>query len=150
MLFWVDQCVFLLSVLLRVFLTLFPYCFPVRLFWYFLLVAIFYSKLFCFPRIRLLVCSCVISLYLQVDFFSLFWNVLFCLYCFTQSRYLFNHSSFANTCWFISSCIVIFSSVAFSFLSQRLFPLVLSFLVVLPFPFYPNVFHLFHHFCLLS
>ena len=52
------------------------------------------------------------------NFLSLFWNVLFCLYCFTLCWYLFNLPSFANTFWFISSnCIVIFSSVAFSFLS---------------------------------
>ena len=51
------------------------------------------------------------------NFFSLFWNVLFCLYCFTLCRYLFNLLSFSNTLWFISSsCFVIFSCVAFSFL----------------------------------
>ena len=47
------------------------------------------------------------------NFLSLFWNVLFCLYCFTHCRYL---PSFASTFWFILSCTVIFSRVAFSFL----------------------------------
>ena len=51
------------------------------------------------------------------NFLSLFWNVLFCLYCFTLCRYLFNLPSFASAFYFISSsCVVIFSCVAFSFL----------------------------------
>ena len=54
-----------------------------------------------------------------LNFLSLFRNVLFCLYCFTLSWYLFNLPSFASSFWFISSsCIVIFSCVAFSFLYQ--------------------------------
>ena len=54
------------------------------------------------------------------NFISLFWNVRFCLYCFTLIRYLFNLPSFTSTFWFISSsCTVIFTSVAFSFLSQH-------------------------------
>ena len=32
-------------------------------------------------------------------FLFLFWNVLFCLYCFILTSYLFNLSSFANTFW---------------------------------------------------
>ena len=45
MLFWVNRCVFSPSVLLRVFLTLFPCCLSIRLFCYVLLVAIFCSKI---------------------------------------------------------------------------------------------------------
>ena len=51
------------------------------------------------------------------NFLSLFWNVLFYLYCFTLCRYLFNLPSFASSFWFIfSSFIVSFSCVVFSFL----------------------------------
>ena len=48
---------------------------------------------------------------------SSFRKILFCLHCFTLCRYLFNLPSFASTFWFISSsCIVICSCVAWSFL----------------------------------
>ena len=64
--------------------------------------------------------GCCISPNLLVEFFMLFWNVLFCLYCFTLCRYLFNLSSFASIFWFISSsCIIIFSCVVFFFLFQH-------------------------------
>ena len=54
------------------------------------------------------------------NFLSLFWNVLFRSYCLTLSRFLFNLPSFTSTFWFISSsCIIIFTFVAFSFLSQH-------------------------------
>ena len=83
-----------------------------------------------FSCIWLLVCFRVICSHLWVEFFSLFWNVLCCLNCFTLYRYLFNLPSFASTFWYISSsCIIIFTCVAFSFrhyMSQRL-PFVLSF-----------------------
>ena len=50
------------------------------------------------------------------NFLSLFWKVLFCLYCFTLCRYVFNLPSFASTfCFISSSCTVIFSCVASSF-----------------------------------
>ena len=52
------------------------------------------------------------------NFLSLFWNVLFCLYCFTLCRYLFNLPSLASTFWFISSSsTVIFPPVTCSFFS---------------------------------
>ena len=51
------------------------------------------------------------------NFLSLFWNVLFCLYCYTLCQYLFNLPSFARTFYFISlSCILYFSCDDFSFL----------------------------------
>ena len=41
-----------------------------------------------------------------VELFSLFWNILFWLYCLTLSRYLLSLPSFVNIFWFISSgCI---------------------------------------------
>ena len=44
-----------------------------------------------------------------LNFLSLFWKVLFCLYCFTLCRYRFNLFSLASTFWFISSsCTVTF------------------------------------------
>ena len=68
------------------------------------------QRFFCFPCIRLCVCLHAIFPYLLVGFFSLFCNVLFYLYCFTLSRYLFKHHSFASNFCFISfSCIVIFT-----------------------------------------
>ena len=46
-------------------------------------------------------------------FFSLFWNILFGMYYFILSRYLFCLPSFASNFWFISSSC--FTCVAFSF-----------------------------------
>ena len=52
---------------------------------------------------------------------SLFWKVLFCLYCMVLFRYLFSFPSFASTFWFISSsCIFCSNYVTFSSLSQCL------------------------------
>ena len=57
------------------------------------------------------------------NFLPLFWKVLFCLYCLTQSWYLLNLSSFTNIFWFIfSSCIV--RHVCTSLLGVFSFPLV--------------------------
>ena len=67
------------------------------------------------------------------NFLSLFWNVLFCLYCFSLSRYFSDLPSFASTFWFISSsCIVIFLVLLFFFCPMFC------------------VFSWFYHFCLLS
>ena len=85
--------------------------FFVVVFFWFLYIT---SKLFSFPCICLLVCLRAIYPYLLVEFFSLFWNILFCLYFFILSRYLFNLPSLACTfCFFSSSCIVISICVAF-------------------------------------
>ena len=95
----------------------------------------FAPKLFCFLVIRLLICLHAISPCLQEIFFSLFWNVLFCLYSFILSRYLFSHPFFASIFWFISSSfIVCFTRVAFFFFSKHV----------------PSFFSLSYHFCLLS
>ena len=49
-------------------------------------------------------------------FLSFFWNILFCLCCFSLCWYFFILPSFASTfCVFSLSCIVIFSSIDFSF-----------------------------------
>ena len=49
------------------------------------------------------------------NFLSLFWNVLFCLYCFTLCRYLFSLPSFARTFWYISSSCTVFFFPVLSF-----------------------------------
>ena len=78
-------------------------------------------------------CLCIIPLY-SGKIVSLLWTILFCLYCFLQSRYLFSLPSFASTFWFISSsCIVCFTCVAFTFLCQRTFSILSFLLVVLDF-----------------
>ena len=51
---------------------------------------------------------------------SLCWNALYCVYRFILSRYLFSFPSFGSNFWlFSSSCIVYFTCVGFSFLSQH-------------------------------
>ena len=74
--------------------------------------------------------------YFLVELFSLFWNILFYLYCLILSRYLFSLPSFVSTFWFISSsCIVCFTCwIAFFFSSQHV----------------PAFFSFFYHVCLLS
>ena len=68
------------------------------------------------------------------NFLSLFWKVLFCLYCFTLSRYLFNLPSLASTFWFISSSFtVIFPHVACSFFPRLFHRLSSSFGLVFAF-----------------
>ena len=66
------------------------------------------------------------------NFLSLFCHGLLCLYCFTLCLYFLNLPPFSSIFWFISSsCIIIFSYVAFSFLSScvscRISPLNLNF-----------------------
>ena len=39
-------------------------------------------------------------------FFSLFWNVLFCLYCFVFTRYLFSLPTFASIFWLVFSSFI--------------------------------------------
>ena len=83
--------------------------YPFNLSVMFFLLLYFTPKLFCFPCARLLVCFHAFSTDLPVEFFSLFWNALFCLYCLTLSRYLLSFPSFTHIFWFISSsCIVRF------------------------------------------
>ena len=55
----------------------------------------FAPKFFCISRIQLLLLH-PFSPYLLVEFFSLFWNILFCLYCLVLSWYLFTLPSFAS------------------------------------------------------
>ena len=132
-LFWVNRCVFSSSVLLWVLSTLFPYCLSIWLFYKFSWLSLLALKLFCFLCIRLLIILHSktkrrfffkkvegISHYFLEEFF------LFILECpdFTVLFYpvtiYFNRHSFASTTWFISSSwIVIFTCVAFSFLSPK-------------------------------
>ena len=64
------------------------------------------------------------------SFLSLFWNVLFYLYCSTLSQYLLNLFPFASIFWFISSCCAVCGCLftVFSFhLVLRYFTLLSSF-----------------------
>ena len=132
-LFWVNRCVFLLSDVLRVLLTLLPCCLSIRLFCYVLLVAIFYSKIVRF------------FLHLVVRMFSYHLSQLesrISFHCFGISCFVcialpfvdifLIFISFASNFWFISSsCIVIFSCAAIFFLFQHVPAfLLLSFLPV--------------------
>ena len=116
-------------------LTLFPCYLSIRLFYYALFVPIFCSEIvlfLCYPVVGM--SSCILPLHAS-RIFSLFWNVLFCLYCFIVSRYF---SSFASTFWFISwSCIILLVMLLFSFrpniFQRSLF--VLSFSLVVDFLF---------------
>ena len=83
-------------------LRLLPCWLYIRDFSYVLLVAIFSLKLFGFSCIRLSVDFRIISPNFLVEFAFVFVNVLFCLYCLTIYRYLFNLPSFYSTFWFIS------------------------------------------------
>ena len=79
----------------------------------FSLIPNYAQKLFCFPVIRLLVCLRAFSPCLRVEFWLLFWNVLFCQYYFILSQNLFSLPS-ASTFWFISSsCIVCSTCIVF-------------------------------------
>ena len=119
--------------LLRVLLTLSPCCLLFGVSIMFSSSLYFTSRLFCSLVIPLLVCVDAFTPYLLVDFFPFIWNVLFNLYCFILSRYLFNIPSLASTFWFISlSCIFCFDyCVAFLFSCQsvKAFFSVLSFLL---------------------
>ena len=78
--------------------------------------------------------SCILP-YLLVEFFSLFWNILLCLYRFILYRYLFSFTSFASIFWFISLCCIdCFTCVASLFSSQNIpaFLLVVDFLSLFP------------------
>ena len=78
----------------------------------------FSPKLLGFSCIRLLVCFRVISPNLLIEFPFVVLECSVFQYCFNLCRYLFNLPSFASIFWFISSCcFVIFSCVAFSFMS---------------------------------
>ena len=96
----------------------FVMCLSIRLFCYVLLVAIFLSKivqLLLHPVVGMI--SCHLPLFVGRIFFYCFRMSCFVCIVLPLSRYLFNPLSFTSTFWFISSsCIVIFSRVAFSFL----------------------------------
>ena len=72
----------------------------------------------------MLVCPRAFSPYLMIEYLFIFWNVLFCLYCFILSRYPFSVPSLASILWFISPCCIVcfnywvtfFFSKCFSFL----------------------------------
>ena len=100
----------------------------------------FRPKSFGFFFIRLLMFSCHLIPVVDKKN-SLFWNVLFCLYCFTLCRYLFNLLSFASTfCFISSSCTVIFSRIAFPFLFQHIPPSFFCFIILACFRRYLSAF----------
>ena len=126
---WINRSVFPLSDLLWVILILLSCCLFIRLFVIFSWLPYFSPKSFGFSCIRLLVCFRVYSPNLLKDFFFAVLESPDLSVSFYLCRSLFNLPSFAITFWFISSsCIVIFSCVAFSFLSSVF--LVLKFLLV--------------------
>ena len=115
--FSVNVCVFLLSNLLRVLLTLSPCCLFIRLFCYALLVAIFYSRI-----VQFLLHPVVVGRI----FFRCFW--MFCFVCIAL-LFVDIFLIFRQYFWLISSsCIVIFSCVAFFFLSQHVSKFFLCFI----------------------
>ena len=70
-----------------------------------------------FSKMVLFICHHVVGMSLCYHllftsrYFSLFWNVIFCLYSFILSQYLFSLPYFVSIFWFISSsCISCFSS----------------------------------------
>ena len=73
----------------------------------------FAPKLFYFFLNWLLVCLRAFSPYLMIELFSLFWNVIFCLYCLILSRYHFSLLSFATASWCISRVIFFFKLCSF-------------------------------------
>ena len=53
-------------------------------------------------------------------FFLVLWNVLFCQYCFTLSRYLFNISYFAST-WGVLSVLIALLFLFYRYMFQQVF-----------------------------
>ena len=108
----------------------FPCCLSIRPFCYVLLVAIFCSKIVLLSSHLVVgMFSCYLPL-LADRISSLFWNVLFCLHCFTLYRYLFNLPSFASIFWFISlSFIVIFLMLLFPFCLKRFLRFFVCFII---------------------
>ena len=78
----------------------------------------FVSKNF-FPCHSIVGISCIFP-NLLVDFFSLFWTLLFLffLYCFTLSRYLFSRPSFTSNFWLFLAlyCLFLLASLFFLFI----------------------------------
>ena len=84
-------------------------------------------KLFYFPRIRLFVSLWSFSPFLLVEFLSLFWNALFCLYCFILSQYFLSLPSLTRTFGLIpSSWIVCFYCIALFIFCSNIFLLFCS------------------------
>ena len=137
-LFWVNRCVFLPLVLLRVLLTLFPYCISFQLFCYVLLIAIFCYEIVLLPlhlvvgmssfHLLLLAgrifvvdseCPLLSVLFYCLDIFLIFVLLAVLSGLFPWVVLLFYFLELY--CYFISlGCIVISTCVTFSFFSQLL------------------------------
>ena len=111
----------------------------------------FTLKLFCFFYIWLLFHLCALS-----TNFLLFWNVVFCSYCLTLSRYLFSFRSFAYIFSFLlpvelsdlSAVFFLGSSLSVEFLYAS--GLIVSLIVALYLsvqPHFPSVYYIFFFFC---
>ena len=125
--------VFLPWSLLQVFATLFPGRLSLRFFFvlffcYDRSVPIFCSKMFLSPSHPVVgMFAPILSLLSCLNFLTVFWNILFYLYCLVLSRYLFSLPSFASTFWLISlSCIFHSSCHASSASSEYIFFLYFS------------------------
>ena len=126
-----ESTLFLPKVLLHVLVALFPCCLFIWLFCYVLSIPIFCPKIVLLPLHLVVSMSLCILPSLAGRIFSLFWNVLFCLYSLILSWYPFSPPPFVSTFWFISwSCIICFNCVAFFFLSQHILVSVWAFLLV--------------------
>ena len=76
--------------------------------------------------------SSILPLFAGRFFFSLFWNVVFCLYCLILFRYLFSLSAYTSNFWFISSCYIVWynSCVCFFFFLSQHIPAFLFSLII--------------------
>ena len=115
--FWVNRCVFPLSGLLRALQILLSYCVSIRIFRYFFLVAIFYSKI-----VRFLLHP-VVGMFSR-HLLPIVGRIFFC--CFEMSSFV------CIVLPFVDIFLILFISSVLS----GLFPqLLLSFFLALPFPF---------------
>ena len=79
----------------------------IRHFCYFLSFQIFYYKIVLLTlRPVVSLSSCILHRLIS-NYFKLFWNVLFCLYCLIQSRYILRFLSFVDIFWFIASISIV-------------------------------------------
>ena len=138
MLLWANWGVLLPSVLLRVLLTLFPYCLIIRLFRYGPFVAIFFSKIVLFPCHPVVVMSlCILpQLASRISFRCFRMSCLVCIIIFSLSIFLVYLLSpvpsglFPRVVSFVLIVVLLFSVLPNLF--QLSFP-VLSFLLVVEF-----------------
>ena len=123
MILWVNRRVFLFSCVLPVLTSLFTQLFIHSAFLLSLRSHILLQN--CFASLVLSYVFVHFSSYLLVEFSFVVWNVLFCLYSLTLSRYLFVFLFSATAFWFIS-CIIFSNCVALLFSSLNILVFLLS------------------------